>query len=209
MSQTCSWYQIYMSWSLVCSWVLEFIFRCSLFSCFASLVLIFLNLFLGLLSLWFLLLLLFVSMEFYYSPLAFPLFHPPVSFPFFVKYIHVPAFSRFCYGCCLFPVLLSVYRLLCLAFNFSSSTHLLYSCFSSTTHTLVCFLFYLTFLVLCWSVPASAFLQLPLELHKIWAIKVLWSSLWQQLWATYSAIQSRGTFPSSSNSPLTPWLMLL
>lgn len=100
---------------------------------------------------------------------------------------------------------LIVYRLLCLAFNFSSSTHLLYSCFSSTTHTLVCFLFYLTFLVLCWSVT---FLQLPPELHKIWAIKVLWSSLWQQLWATYSAIQSRGTFPSSSNFPLTPWLML-
>lgn len=198
-----------MSWSLVCSWVLKFIFRCSLCSCFASLVLIFLNLFLGLLSLWFLLLLLFVSMEFYYLPLAFPLFHPPVSFHFFCQIYSCSRILTFLLWLLFISCsTLIVYRLLCLAFNFSSSTHLLYSCFSSTTHTLVCFLFYLTFLVLCWSVPASAFLQLPPELHKIWAIKVLWSSLWQQLWATYSAIQSRGTFPSSSNSSLTPWLML-
>lgn len=68
---------------------------------------------------------------------------------------------------------LIVYRLVCLAFNFSSSPHLLNSCFSSTSHTLVCFLFCLTFVVLCWSVT---FLQLPPELHKIWAIKVFWLS---------------------------------
>lgn len=120
----------------------------------------FLNLFLGLLSLWFLLLLLFVSMEFYYLPLAFPLFHPPVSFHFFCQIYSCSRILTFLLWLLFISCsTLIVYRLLCLAFNFSSSTHLLYSCFSSTTHTLVCFLFYLTFLVLCWSVPASAFLH--------------------------------------------------
>lgn len=139
---------------------------------------------------------------------GFPSVSSSCVFPFFCSYSCSRILTFLLWLLFISCSTLIVYRLLCFAFNFSSSTHLYYSCLSSTTHTLVCFLFYLTFLVLCWSVPASAFLQLPLELHKIWAIKVLWSSLWQQLWATYSAIQSRGTFPSSSNSPLTPWLML-